>query len=302
MAFKMKKGNKPNFKDLRSNNDSSPLNTGHDNLLNYGDMSKSYVSEAIDTAKPGGEYGGWHSGSMPQTYDWHEDAGEYKVRPKPKSTNPGGYDEGSSVFDKIVNVAAWVPGPWMPFARGYKGYKLFKGAKKIYDKTKKYTKRVTTDPIYTGQNVVLKNLSRPIVGGTAVTGLYQGSEELTDVQADKAGADVYEAITSKDSEYARRVKYGSEMDFDYTKGERFRDKSVTDKVKSEAAKGNKVSDIDALNLMRYGTDKDGNVGNRDNIYKDSEHFNQTVADVQTTLNKIITTVNEQADTTGVKPK
>ena len=130
MAFKMKKGNKPNFKDLRSNNDSSPLNTGHDNLLNYGDMSKSYVSEAIDTAKPGGEIGGWTSGSMPQTYDWHEDAGEYKVRPKPPPV-PASDDGGSSVFDKIVNVAAWVPGPWMPFARGYKGYKLIKGGKKI---------------------------------------------------------------------------------------------------------------------------------------------------------------------------
>ena len=45
MGYNMKKGNKPNFKDLRLNSDSSPLNHQH-----------------IDTAQPGGEIAGWTGG------------------------------------------------------------------------------------------------------------------------------------------------------------------------------------------------------------------------------------------------
>jgi len=119
----MKRGAAPKFRELGS----SPV-------------KQTYTTQAIDTAKPGGEIGGWTSGSMPQHFVDGVNITQQNLDNSQGSSNRhwSGAQKGS--IDAVI-MDVIVPGGAL--VKGYKflrGLNIFNSVKKSHKATKAYNK------------------------------------------------------------------------------------------------------------------------------------------------------------------
>ena len=136
-----------------------------------------------------------------------------------------------------------------------------KGFKKHYPKVKRYVEDAV------------------IFGGGVATGM-QAGEEVTDVEADKAGKKIHDAITGNDVNWERYKNYAKEQDYDFQKAV----DNATQYREELVNKGIAKSKDDANKLLKN---------------KDSKYFNSDYAVLQSSINKIINAVNQKADTAKV---
>lgn len=136
-----------------------------------------------------------------------------------------------------------------------------KGFKKHYPKVKRYVEDAV------------------IFGGGVATGM-QAGEEVTDVEADKAGKKIHDAITDNDVNWERYKSRAAEEGYDFQKAVNYRDS----KQKELIDKGIAENKVDANKLLRD---------------KDSEYFDKDYTITQSNIHSTINTVNPKADTTKV---
>ena len=276
MAFKMKRGAAPKFKDLGS----SPIQQNGD----------TYWSSAVDTAQPGGELAGIHGGTPPQLYKDGVNITKQNLDNSPKGNNRhwSGAQKGSldaNIMDLLV-----------PGVAAYKGYKLLRGLN-LFNKAKKSSKvknvekvvktggdivkkaaektiNLATKPLYKGDNKLFRFFSRPVVAGPTIYGADQLAQMLTSDKTSLTEKQIYDATQNPKVINKLRNIRGKELhgdDYDF----------------NEAVKIRNQYQIDAGYTPGELT-KDQNA----ELRKNNKDYNA----VQNTINNTIIDVNKTIDT------
>ena len=210
MAFKMKHGAAPKFKELGS----SPLPKTNSSPLNQGVMHTDFS----DFGGGGGGYGGYGGGLVTS-------GGGGGSASSDKKSN-------SSTLDKVIDVASFLPFPWIAGpARAIKAIKIgnklkniIKGGGKVIKKTSDFTFK----PLIKSKNVIVKNISRPIVLGGTTYGADQLAQMLTSDKTSLTEKQIYDATKNPKVINKLRVIRGKEIhgnDYNYNDAVNFRNQT-----------------------------------------------------------------------------
>tara|TARA_Y100000361_G_scaffold151890_1_gene170183 strand:+ start:1561 stop:2415 length:855 start_codon:yes stop_codon:yes gene_type:complete len=276
MAFKMKHGAAPKFKDLGS----SPIQQNHDTT---------YFTQAIDTAQPGGESAGWSQGTPPQMYQNGVNITKQNLDNSPSPDIHWSGAQKGSLDAKIMDLL--VPG-----VAAYKGYKFLRGlnlfnkgkksskvknvekvinkSSDIVKKAAEKTRNLATKPLYKGDNKLFRFFSRPVVAGPTIYGADQLAQMLTSDKTSLTEKQIYDATQDKKVINSLRVIRGKKLhgdDYDF----------------NEAIKTRNQYQIDAGYTPGELT-KDQHI----ELRKNNKDYNA----VQTTINNTIIDVNKTIDT------
>ena len=213
MAFKMKHGAAPKFKELGS----SPLPKTNPSPLNQGVMHTDFS----DYGGGGGGYGGYGGGLVTS-------GGGGGSASSDKKSN-------SSTLDKVIDVASFLPFPWIAGpARAIKAIKIgnklkniIKGGGKVIKKTSDFTFK----PLIKSKNVIAKNISRPIVLGGTAYGVDETIKMLTTNPAALTESQIKKAANNPDVQnklFQQTFKEYYPGNDDYNKIVRLRNKFQTD--------------------------------------------------------------------------
>ena len=241
MAFKMKHGAAPKFKDLGS----SPIQQNHDTDSTKTNFN-TYFTQAIDTAQPGGELAGIHRGTPPQLY---QDGVNITKQNLDNSSSPDIHWSGAQKGSLDANIMDLL----VPGVAAYKGYKLLKGlnlfnkAKKsskvknvekvvktggdIVKKAAEKTRNLATKPLYKGDNKLFRFFSRPVVAGPTIYSADQLAQMLTSDKTSLTEKQIYEATQDKKVINNLRVIRGKQIhgnDYDFNEAVRIRNQYQID--------------------------------------------------------------------------
>ena len=215
MAFKMKHGAAPKFKELGS----SPLPKTNSSPLNQGVMHTDFS----DFGGGGGGYGGYGGGLATS-------GGGGGITSSDKKSN-------SSTLDKVIDVASFFPFPIISGpARAIKAIKIGNKIKNIIKgggKVIKKTKDLTFKPLIKSENVIVKNISRPIVLGGIAYGVDETIKMLTTNPTALTESQIKTAANNPDVKnklYQQTFEkyYGDDGNLTYNKVVRLRNKFQTD--------------------------------------------------------------------------
>ena len=213
MAFKMKHGSAPKFKELGS----SPLPKTNPSPLNQGVMHTDFS----DYGGGGGGYGGYGGGLATS-------GGGGGITSSDKKSN-------SSTLDKVIDIAGLLPFPIISGpARAIKAIKIgnklkniIKGGGKVIKKTSDFTFK----PLIKSKNVIAKNISRPIVLGGTAYGVDETIKMLTTNPAALTESQIKKAANNPDVQnklFQQTFKEYYPGNDDYNKIVRLRNKFQTD--------------------------------------------------------------------------